>query len=402
MSASAGLATQLIKSHLEELGYHLRFNVLTNRIENHGEPLQDGELARIHNEMRSQGISSMSHVDDVVMEVAQDNKYNPVIAYFEMLRVNESLKFDPASGDDWIHQITLYVDEAIDEGEQGVFELYLRKWMIGAVKRVLDRDGFRNPMLVLDGRQNLGKSRFAEWICPKILRNRHFRDSQLNPDNKDHILGLASTVIWEAAEFDKTANKVEADKIKSFITQRHITERLAYGRFPIDQPAITSFIGSVNNVSGFLNDASGSSRFRIVKIKSFDYIGYTNARADLVDRAWAQAVYLYDQGQTADLTPEEQEQADRINLKYSVMSNTKFALEEYFDINPDGEDFESSEYIRTILQNHGLNGKDTEARRIASALTELGCRQCAKRDSSGRLKRGWKGISKRLEAELDN
>lgn len=398
MTASTNLETQLIESHLDTMGHELRENILTQRVEDCGIPLEDGSEAAIHNEMRSVGIRNMSHVDDVIKEIAWRNRYNPVYNY-----LNNWIE-TPWDGTDWIGVISGFVEEDInqteDEPEHGVFPLYLRKWMVGAVAKVLQQDGCRNPMLVLDGPQDIGKSKFVEWLCPRALYPKYFRDAQIDPDDKDHKIGRATTFIWEAAELDKTANAKEASKIKSFITEYHVTERGAWKHYPLDLPTITSFIGTVNNVCGFLNDASGSSRFRVCKIRSIDYEGYMNASPDLVDKAWLQAVHLYLAGETRDLNQEEQAYATKINQKYSIVNNTKFALEEYFDIDPTQKWFTTSEQIRVVLQRQGLSGADLDAKRIAACLTELGCKKDQKK-INGIAKKGYYGISKKLEAEMN-
>ena len=393
MTTSSDIETQLIESRLTTMKHDLRLNVLTQRIEDHGIPLEDYTEAAIHNEMRSVGVRNMAHVDDVIKETAGRNRYNPV---YEYMKHWEDVPWD---GTDWIHMISLYVEEDLQAGEHGVFGLYLRKWMIGAAARVLQQDGSRNPMIVLDGPQDIGKSKFVEWLCPTALYPKYYRDAQIDPDDKDHKIGLARVFIWEAAELDKTANAKDASKIKSFITEYHVTEREAWRKHPMEMPTITNFIGTVNNVCGFLNDASGSSRFRICRLKSIDYKGYTSARKDLIDLAWCQAVHLYLQGETRELSAEEQKYAAAINAKYSIINNTKFAIEAYFDIDPDMGLFTSSNSIREILQHRGLGGADLDAKRIAAALTELGCKQTVKK-INGQAQRGYVGISKKLESEL--
>ena len=392
MTTPTNLETQLIESRLNTMGHQLKLNVLTQRVEDCGIPLEDYMEAAIHNEMRAVGIRNMAHVDDVIMEIAGENRYNPVYNYID------GWIGHAWDGYDWISEVASFVKEDVEEEEHGVFPLYLRKWMVGAVVRVLQQDGCRNPMLVLDGPQDIGKSKFVEWLCPRELYPRYFRDAQIDPDDKDHKIGRATTFIWEAAELDKTANAKEAAKIKSFITERHVTERGAWKHNPFDLPTITSFIGTVNNVCGFLNDASGSSRFRVCRIKSIDYEGYMNARPDLIDLAWCQAVHLQMAGETRDLNPEDRAYAAKINQSYAIANNTKNALQEYFDIDPkkDPEWWLTTEKIRVILQRQGLSGADIDAKRIAASCKELGLRINDKKVATNVTKKCCFGISVKL------
>ena len=243
--------------------------------------------------------------------------------------------------------------------------------MIGAIDRI-STGGTRNPMLVLDGVQKSGKSSFVKWLCPEPLRQ-YFREGQIRPDDKDHRLALIRTFIWEIGEIDNTTKRADASALKDFITISAVKERGAYDKYTSDRPTICSFIGTFNNVSGFLTDPTGSTRYRVCKLGKINWIGYTTDPDDLATKIWSQAIALWKNGETNNLSPEEEAMMYKINAGYVLENNTRFALEEYFNIDPSRDDFTSSNYIREILQTHGLHGADIDARRVASCLLEMGC-----------------------------
>ena len=78
---------------------------------------------------------------DAFMMMADQNRFNPIEDYLR------ALKWD---GDDWIGALGAhFVDR------DNVFTILLRKWLIGAVNKVLSGTGEFNPVLVLDGPQRI-------------------------------------------------------------------------------------------------------------------------------------------------------------------------------------------------------------------------------------------------------
>lgn len=380
----AELMKEYVRKGISELGYQPRFNELSQQMQNGEEQWKDADYSKLHIELRN--IAPASYIDDMVRVVAEENKFHPALNWIREMR---AAGWD---GNDWIHQLATYFDNP-----DGMFETYLRKWMIGVVDK-LQHEGVRNPMLVLDGAQESGKSSFVKWLCPRALV-KYFREGQIIPTDKDYRLALIRTVVWEVSEVDATTGRAEASALKDFLTKQTVKERDAYAREAIERPAIASFIGTFNNISGFLNDASGSTRFRVCQLTRINWRGYTTDPDDLQELIWRQAVALYDMGETNELDTEQKQEMISINKNYILANNTRFALEEYFDIDPQSESFTSSNYIREILQNHGLHGLDLDAKRIASCLIEFGCKPTV-RKVNNKSRRGWVGISKRLIAEI--
>lgn len=388
--------SERFKDAIHSLGYDFRFNTLHQRIELapkekegvfsiEGTPLTDNIESIIRVKLFDMGYKPMQMTSEVIRVMAGENEYNPIQAWFSY--ISSAYKW---SGHDYIHDLAQYFDD-----EFGMFEIYLKKWMIGAVDKVYTAK--RNPVLVLDGPQNIGKSKFAEWICPL---KQYFKEGAIQPNDKDYKLALTETWVWEIAELENTTGRTEASALKAFLSIKSVSERRPYARTAIEQPAITSFIGTINNVTGFLNDASGSSRFRICKLRGIDWEGYTrNIMPELI---WSQALALKIAGETCDLSREEQEKANEINSNYALINNTRSALETYFDFDPSNPSyFETANYIREILQDSaGLRGNDVEAKRIASALCEMGCHAVVKK-RNGKTVRGYSGIAKKLDSAFE-
>ena len=129
--------------------------------------------------------------------------------------------------------------------------------MVGTVAKVYEQA--RNPMLVLAGPQDIGKSYFVKWLCSPLPG--HFMKQAINPDDKDSELRLTDTFIWEVDELPNTTTRQNSEALKSFLTMPFIKRRAAYGRYLTYKPAITLFVGTANfDGAGFLNDPTGTTR----------------------------------------------------------------------------------------------------------------------------------------------
>ena len=219
-------------------------------------------------------------------------------------------------------------------------------------------------MLVLDGGQDAGKSHFAAWICP--LKN-HFMESGIQPDNNDHKIALVTTWIWEVVELGATTRRADREALKSFITLKDVTARKPYGRRPIHKPALASFIGTVNNESGFLNDPTGSRRFLTCTIANINW-DYSKKLA--VSDVWAQAYHLYKTGFNYKLTAAEKAKQVEVNEEYEVEEPLIAEVLSYYTITGNPDDFVSSKEILMTLGFNHLEKRHTM--RLSRAMKKRG------------------------------
>jgi predicted P-loop ATPase len=87
-----------------------------------------------------------------------------------------------------------------------VFALWLRRWLIGAVAKVLGHK--QNVLLTLDGEQGIGKSEFVRWLCSGIGAQ-YFIEHSINPADKDAFVNLLNYFVWEVGELGATTQWVK-------------------------------------------------------------------------------------------------------------------------------------------------------------------------------------------------
>jgi len=361
---------------LEILGYEFRLNELVDVIEVNGKPISDMLRARIKAQLRDLGMSRTEHAIDAIKDHSLSKAYHPIKEYLE------SLTWD---GQDHIAALSCYFEDSKD-----AFPVFLRRWLVGSVAKIYDAYNHQNRMLVLDGKQNLGKSHFAKWLLPRAVSREYGIEGPIQPDNKDHLIRLASTWIWEVAELGSTTRKADREALKSFLTLGGIRVRKPYAEDDMHKPAMASFLGTVNNESGFLSDPSGNRRFMVSNITA---INWAYAREIDVNQIWAQAKALFDAGETGELTPDERTLADSINKDYEIDDILESYFYDAFEITDNPQDTLETKEMLLALHQVGWLGERTQ--RAESMYLGQTCKRIGIEPFRTTKKRGYCGIKRK-------
>ena len=352
---------------LKALGFTFRLNLCGGIIEVNGKPFDEFIEAEIRVALRDVGLhKKISAAEDAYVAEAKRHSYHPVREYLD------ALEWD---GADHITALTrcMRSGDASIAYSSGVkaplHHVYIYRWLIGAVAKVYT--GTQNPMMVWDGGQGIGKSTLVAWLCPLPS---YFVEGAINVSDKDSLVRLASTWIWEVAELDATTRKADQSALKDFITKQVVVVRKAYGRADFRGPAMASMIGTLNNTSGFLADETGSRRFMITKLDHID-LKYQDIDRD---QLWAQAVYLYRSGESWQLRGEEAQAQARNNEGYEVSTVLTDWLERAFEFGPDYDEPYSLADIISAMELDGfkISGSErSQAMELARVLTKKKARK---------------------------
>lgn len=358
---------------LGNLGYSFRYNLCSHDIEVNGIKISDSKAAEIRNKARDHGIIETNRIEDAYIEDAWSHKYHPIRDYFAGLKWQ---------GVDLIAELSsCFIDV------QGVFDIWLKRWLIGAVARVMARA--QNRMLVLDGVQGIGKDYFARWLCSPMPE--YYHEGAINPEDKDCRLRLLSTWIWTVSELGATTRKQDRESLKSFLTMETVRDRKPFGKFDIQGPAMTSFIGTINNEGGFLSDPTGNRRFMACKITEIDW-NYTKID---VDQIWAQAYDLYLAGEPWDLQKPEYQKAAEINEAYQVDDLVEASILKYFQIDSNQRNWWMSTVdIVEHLETHDVKFSNPTAAGMAigRAMTAIGLEKVKRQNYHGKYVNGYIGL----------
>jgi hypothetical protein len=320
---------------LDTWGYNLRLNECNDGIELNGERITDIDEQVIKSRIRDYGIDTgdkvnVSHAVEAIIAGAQRNAYHPVKDWLE------ALEWD---GRDSLNELADHVTDKRDD-----FSRWLRHWCVGAVAHVYE--GYQNPMLVLVGKQEIGKSYFAGWLCPQ---ERLFYRGAIQPDIKDCRLRLIDKFVWEVEELGSTTRRSDVEALKAFLTKEYVQDRKPYGHFDMRKPALASFIGTVNPGAGFLVDPSGNRRFVVTELEDIDWSYTENVDPSQV---WAQAMHLYHNSDEWRLTAADRERRDAVNEEHQIDDPVHEFLAARIEVTGEDDDYIASDELNTRLDPH--------------------------------------------------
>jgi putative DNA primase/helicase len=166
-----------------------------------------------------------------------------------------------------------------------------RKFLVGAVARVMEPGRQFDSILLLQGAQGLGKSRLV-----RALSNGWGAEGLPAFDSKDALEAMQGKWIVELSEL-VGFKRAEAERIKSFLTTCVDTYRRPYERASVSLPRQCVFIGTTNSAAP-LRDSTGGRRFWIVECGKRPVDIAREFPADEVGQLWAEAVALYLDGES--------------------------------------------------------------------------------------------------------
>lgn len=363
----------------------LKFNIITDNVDVFINKKQTDTLENItqfiwDNCEKHNFILPKERLISLMIAIARNNKYNPIEEY--LLYCHK--KWD---GKDRIKDMCNTITSSIQEKE-----LYMTKFLVQMVAlAICDEDSTiaGQYLLVLQGKQGLGKTTWFKNLIPLKMQQKYFLGGRnLDPSNKDHVLESATNWLVEMGEISSTFRKADQEVLKAYITAFKDRVRPPYGKEAIDKKRRTTLCGTTNDTE-YLRDETGSRRFLTIPCDEINY----NHDVDL-DQLWGQVYNMFLEGYTYYFTPEENDIITANNERYKVKSDIQLYIEMYFDIYPDQEldtfeamtsksatgEFLTSKEIAEYINNQK---SDTEDRltpiQIGKTLKKLGVKSVEER-----------------------
>jgi len=187
--------------------------------------------------------------------------------------------------------------------------LLLQRWLISAVAAAAKSSGFWSKgVLVFQGKQSIGKTKWAKRLLPKELSEYLIKTGALvDPQDKDTVIGATSYWIVELGELDGNLRKADNARLKGFISQEFDQFRKPYGRTEEKFPRRTVFFASVNPEE-FLTDDTGNVRWWTVPVIGLNY------EHDIdMQQLWAEVFVWYEAGEKWWLDQNEEALLEAVN-----------------------------------------------------------------------------------------
>lgn len=199
-----------------------------------------------------------------------------------------------------------------------------RKSFTAAIARAMEPGCKYDNMLILCGKQGLGKS----TILDKMSRG-WFNDSIRTFEGKEASELLVGVWLVEVAELD-AFRRTDVARIKQFLSLRADRYRAAYGRNVKELPRGCVFFGTCNQLD-FLQDTTGNRRFWPVDVGMVEHTKsvFTDLTEAEISQIWAEAKTRWQLGERLYLTGELEEMAQEMQEMHREASPKEGMIEDF-------------------------------------------------------------------------
>lgn len=370
------------------LGYTFTLNDLDDTVLVNGHPISDITEDVILAHLHELNLPNAALAKRAINTSAAEHRFHPVKNYLE------KLVWD---GKDNIKTLCGFLKDThppvvyLDKSERSFIHAALLRWLVGACAKTYQSKSMFNAMLVLVGGQGKGKSSFVRWLCSGLPDN--YFEGVIKTDDKDYFGYLATNFIWEVAELGATIRRSDIEALKDYISKREVVWRPSHERHSLRKPTLASMIGTVNPDSPFLSDPTGNRRFVPVELKDIDW-NYSKELSP--DQIWAQAYYLYRNGESWIMCEEEMNQKREITKKYEVEDTLQEYILKYFDVDKDNKEMWTAStdiYDRLEAFTSFRVSKHGDKTKLASSIKSLDLTGGRKAIGGKKQAAGWYGIS---------
>ena len=251
----------------------------------HYREVTDSDLTRLRSALMADlkiKVGSKGEMNDIIDIVSKDRSIHPVRNYFDSLQWDGEERLD-----NWIID---YCNPLSGNRE------YIRRvsacFILAAVKRIYFPGTFHKQMLVLEGKQDIGKSTLLRTLAT-FNGISYFSDriTFKDIDNPYLCSHLAGNIIVEFPELTGFSLQ-DRNKIKGWISQSE-DEMQPKHKMRVEKYARQFVLAGSTNDSTWMNDPTGGVRFWPVHCGKIDIKGIEK----VVLQLWAEAVFRIKNGE---------------------------------------------------------------------------------------------------------
>lgn len=305
--------------------------------------------------------ASVSKIEECVIKLSLQNKFHPVRGFLDGLVWDGTPRLN-----NWLATYLKAV------GPKRYLQLVGSKTLIAMVKRIYEPGCKFDSVLILEGPQGVGKSSTA-----RILAHPWFSDSDLNVGDKDAVVSMQGTWVYELGELS-AMSRADTNQLKHFLSRAVDKIRPPYGKRLETYPRQCVFIGTTNH-DEYLKDRTGNRRYWPVKIGRVDLKTLERDR----DQLLAEAIEEYMVGadvwvsNRGDVKLIEAEQGLRVESDDLVSELAEFFNDD--DALTLGNSFRLNDLIKVFPAVVGIKNDRLLQLRLGSALRDLGFEKKNKR-----------------------
>ena len=291
-------ADEALKLLPERLGGIPRLNIRTRHIELLNELITPDQANRLYVSLSNGQEKWVKQITvDALDELAGQNQFDPVDEYLH------SLNEKPISDRQWrrLDQLLFNIDDP-------VASIFMSRYLVAAVARVLKPGCLVRQLPVLVGPQGIGKTELG-----RALFGSGFYTDGLSPKlDIDDVTRLTRVWCLELGELDGITRKTQLEHLKAFLSRRVDISRRKYGRGDEEFLRRSVFWGTSNSAP--LRDPTGSNRFVCIRLPEKKL---PSAHIEVLrDAIWTKALQCFHAGEQWYSTDEEMLEINQRNSDY--------------------------------------------------------------------------------------
>lgn len=325
-----------------------------------------------HEDLVMRSLETIAHA---VRFVAGKAAVHPVRDYLDALRWDEQLRVDA------------WAPRYLGSPDTHYTRLVGRFFLINLVRRIYEPGCVMRSVPVLEGSQNIGKSRAL-----RTLAHPWFSDTQFKVGDKDAFMAIRGCWLYEISELE-SFTRAEATAVKAFISSQEDNFRAPYERANTKHPRETMFAGTTNAIE-YLKDWSGNTRFWPLEV---DQVRLEELAA-VRDQLLAEAVRLYRAGERTYPTLEQERELFKPEQDRRMVAHPWFdAIEDHLAQHT----FETVSVAEIVSECLGIkldkvNPQGSESQKVGQILKSLGWTKQRMSEGAGR---GWRWVRPKAQKQ---
>lgn len=289
--------------------------------------------------------------------LAEDTLHGALTVHAHNATINEPKDWLDTLQWDGTQRISSFMHQCMGADDSAYSQSVSRNFWISLVARVYRPGCHSDHMVVLEGKQGLGKTKAL-----RIIGGPWYVDMHHSLTDRDFYTTIRGVILVEIAELD-AFSRVEVTRIKQVITSTVDRYREPYARCAQDFPRQCIFVGTTNE-DDYLRDPTGARRFWPIKCNDIK----TDLIHELRSQLFAESVAAFKNNEPWYIVPmeealENQEDRRRVDpwegkIKNHLADLNEISVADIFQDCLKGKDLTrldmgTSKRIGTILRQSG-------------------------------------------------
>jgi predicted P-loop ATPase len=244
---------------------------------------------------------SQNKVFEILKTTALERSFNPVCDFITREKW------------DWKPRISTVLIRYLGAEDTPLVREQTKLWFVAAVARVFQPGCKFDNVLTLPGPQGIGKSTFF-----KTIAGEWFSDSfSFASGDKEKVETIMSAWIIEISELNGMKRANDSEAAKAILSRTSDFMRPAYGHKVTEYKRHNVFAATTNETN-FLQGDNGNRRWWVITVNGTAPVSkWMKELVKEVPQLWAEAYTYYTQGISLFLSPEFEEEANKVQILHS-------------------------------------------------------------------------------------